>query len=126
MPPRCPPPIESRGWASADHSLKSPTTETQAACGAQTRKVAPSLIQVRPEDVVKALMAAFAKQPAVVVGDRADHGLTLLDTEVRCQGDGEAGAPDDRRRVYRAPPPKTSAGLTVGSTRIGFRRRQAR
>ena len=77
------------------------------------------LIEVRPENVVEALMAAFTKQPAVVVGDRADHGMTLLDTSMASEGRWWA----KRRKtggVYRAPLPKTSAGLTVASTRSGF------
>ena len=38
-------------------------------------------------------MAAFAEQPAIVVGDRADHGLTLLQP---WRGTGVVGAaPED-------------------------------
>jgi hypothetical protein len=71
--PRGPP--AARGVASAVQSLKSPTTDTALAFGAQTAKCVPPGIGMRAEDAPQAAVRALIEQVLVLL---ADEGIEFL------------------------------------------------
>src|SRR6185437_2221269 len=71
------------GWVAGFQPLKSPTTDTEAAFGAQTEKCVPCSRSarrgVRPQLLVGADVRAFAKEIDVLIGEQhlASPAITI-------------------------------------------------
>ena len=79
------------GWTRPSQSLKSPTTLTRSALGAQTAKCTPSAVadphQVRAELVVDPGVLALREEIDVVFGDDPAVAIRIVDLRGRARRD---------------------------------------